>query len=462
MKFYLMSIAILVQFSCSVYAVTSINTVKKPQDLRNIPEQTQKSVFVESLQQKFTYTPGTTELENNVTVVGQWVMNKPKEYKASWFADKNSSQSQSEHLQTGYDYAVSKNIPFTIDGVFVVDARAQKYNSAQNNKAALVLRSNSTLRFESGAKIKTLKNDYPHYTILVARNVSNVNVVSPILIGDRVEHSYAKDSSHEWGYGIAVYDGVNNIKITKPTIEDTTGDGIYIGREWGSTTNAAPKNILITDANINRVRRNGITLSSGENVRILRPVIKDISPEFNSVPPASAIDVEPEESLNTPASSIKNAVIDSLTAIRVQFPIQLSISDKNRTIDVKYIGNTKLIDSKSDVSIFVYDNTSDQESTKGQFVIDNLSVQGSAFTPNLSLKQNNFKVKINKLKVEKDMIFYVIGDAQKINRYRGFSIKKIIAPKGVKASYNFDYAVKKPNKLSKPAYSINYPIDIKP
>lgn len=441
-------------FAETIKIVPSLNQVK------TVSGSLFQKIQVKDINQSFTYQPNTTEKTNNITVIGKWVMDKPSEYKASWFAAKNSEKSQARQLQIGYDYATSKSTPFTIDGVFTVDGRAQNFDSAQNSKAAIVLRSNSTLKFQPNSKLLTQKNNYSAYTILVARNVSNVNIISPVLIGDREQHLYLNGDTHEWGYGLAIYDGAKNIKISNPTIEDMTGDGIYIGREWGSTTNNPPKNIQITNATINRVRRNGITISSADGVVIKNPTITDISDKYKTIAPSAAIDIEPEEAMNTPISSIRNVVIDSLTSIRVKSPIQTNLTDK-RTIDVNFTGTTKLIDSTSSAVIFAYDNTESTKSISGNINIDNLEIIGSDFSPNLSLKQDIFNFNINNIKLDRKMTFYLIGNTKNINKYNGFSIKNIQKKNGDSAIFNFDYAEKKPSTLSKPKYKINYPISIK-
>ncbi len=383
----------------------------------------------------------------------------PTEYKASWFANKNSNKLQTKELQAGYDYATSKKVPFIIDGIYYVDGQAQKYDSAQNSKASLILRSNSTLKFEPGAKLITKPNNYSSYTTLVARNVSNVNIISPVLIGDRASHKYSRNNTHEWGYGLAIYDSSRNITITNPVIEDMTGDGIYIGREWGSAKDNPPKNVQISNAKISKVRRNGITIASVDGLTIKKPIISDISDKYNTVAPSAAIDIEPEESSKTEKSSIKNVVIDSLTAIRVKSPIQTNLTDK-RTVDVKFTGITNLIDSTSSALIFAYDNTLDTKSITGGITIDNLIIKGSEFAPNLSLKQDNFRFNIKNLSSEKDMTVYLIGNTKDISKYKGFYIQNIDSKAKIKAKYNFDYATKKPQKLEKPKYMINYPIEI--
>lgn len=391
--------------------------------------------------------------------IEELVKANPTEYKASWFADKNSDKLQTKELQAGYDYATSKKIPFIIDGVYYVDGQAQKYDSAQNSKASLILRSNSTLKFEPGAKLITKTNSYSSYITLVARNVFNVNVVSPVLIGDGASHKYSGNNTHEWGYGLAVYDGTKNITVTDPVIEDMTGDGIYIGREWGSVKDNPPKNIKISNAKISKVRRNGITIASVDGLTIKAPNITDISDKYNTVAPSAAIDIEPEESANTEKSSIKNVIIDSLTAIRVKSPIQTNLTDK-RTVDVKFTGITNLIDSTSSAQIFAYDNTIDTKSITGGITIDNLVIKGNEFAPNLSLKQDIFKFNIKNLSAEKDMTVYLIGNTKEISKYNGFSIQNIDSKVKIKAKYNFDYATKKPQKLISPKYKINYPIEI--
>lgn len=431
-------------------------TVADSQALKEIDPSPLKKVYVTKYQETFTYQPNTKEVNNDITVIDKWVMDTPKNYKASWFASTYSTVSQAINLQRGYDYATSKKTPFIIDGEFFIGGRDQKFDSVQNEKAALILRSNSILKFSPNAKLKVINNNYTNYNVLVARNISNVQVLNANLIGDRIQHVYTSGSTHEWGYGIALYDNINNIKIINPIIQNMTGDGIYIGREWGSKNTSHPKNIDIISAKIDQVRRNGITLSAGENIKILKPIITDISLKYNTIAPSSAIDIEPEEYQNSTLSTLKNCIIDSLTAIRVRSPIQANITKMGRVIDVKFTGKTKLLDSESSAVIFLYDKTQESKSTKGHIIINDLDVKGSQFSPNFALNQDAFKFIIKKLTVERDITMYMLDNSTQ--KYKGVFIENVNTNKNVKAIYNFDYSKIRPLK---PNYYINYPVSIK-
>ncbi|WP_173912033.1 hypothetical protein [Acinetobacter sp. Marseille-Q1618] len=434
----------------------AVITVEDVQNLKMIKPAPSQKVYVKKYQQNFTFQSNNKEPDNGVTVIGNWVMDTPESYKASWFASPYSVSSQAINLQKGYDYATLKKKPFIIDGEFFVGGRDQQFDSVQNEKTALILRSDSILKFSPNAKLKVIDNNYTNYNVLVARNVFNVQVLNAKLVGDRVKHTYTSGSTHEWGYGIALYDGIKNIKIINPIIQDMTGDGIYIGREWGSKNTSHPKNVDIISATIERVRRNGITLSAGENVKIIKPLITDVSLKYNSVAPSAAIDIEPEEYQKSTPSTLKNCIIDSLTTVRVRSPIQVNVSKMGRFIDVNFIGKTKLLDSESSAVIFLYDKTKESKSTKGRIIIDDLNIKGSHFSPNFALNQENFKFIINNLTVEKDITMYMLDNSTR--KYKGVYIKNIHTNKDVKAIYNFDYSKIKPMK---PNYYINYPVSLK-
>src|SRR5690606_16439042 len=134
-------------------------------------------------------------------------------------------------------------------------------------------------------------------------------VINPTLVGDRDKHTGTKG---EWGMGIRVQ-GSNNVKIIGANISDFWGDGIYITRDGGVNS----KNILIDQAVIQRNRRNGISVISGDNI-----VIQNSSFINNTgTNPMAAIDIEP----NTPKDSLGYIKIHNIKTTQNRVGVQVSM-----------------------------------------------------------------------------------------------------------------------------------------
>ena len=157
--------------------------------------------------------------------------------------------------------------------------------------------SNSILDF-NGAIIKRKPNNLENYSIFRLENAQNVVLNNPIIIGDRDEH---EGSTGEWGMGISVVN-CRNITINNADISKTWGDGIYIGE---SNTDSSLGNIDINvfNTNINEVSRNGISITSGNGIKIKGVRISNT----NRTLPMAGIDIEPNKGY-----SVKNVVIDDI------------------------------------------------------------------------------------------------------------------------------------------------------
>ena len=241
-------------------------------------------------------------------IENKFITENQEGYLASWFATPDIKQDQVLKLQAGYDYATSKGKPFVIDGVYHIKAN-RTYIGTKN--VGLIIRDNSDLRFTPQAKLKLISENNEVYNILVARDVDNYKISNPHLIGDRLT-SKARDG--EWGYGLTIYESSNGY-IENPVIENVWGDGIYVGKEWGTESNDVPTNITIVEPFVSGARRNGISFTSGENVHIVEPRIQKVgdSDGIEGAWPKACIDIEPENAKGKPSARIVNSVIDSPT-----------------------------------------------------------------------------------------------------------------------------------------------------
>ena len=265
----------------------------------------------------FIFKKSLTSPINNGTVLqgigGVWEMEDKTEYLASWFATPNVKLDQVLKLQAGYDYAASKGKPFIIDNLFWVNPQGANEGVPFIEDHGLLIRSNSTLTFNKQGILKVIPNDYAGYMVLMACNgISNFEVNDPKVVGDRLTHTYPVTGTNEWAHAIVIYECSDGV-INNPNIKDMAGDGIYIGKAWTSTLASVPKNIIINNPIIDGARRNGISLTAGDNVQIIRPIISKVgdSDGITGAFPKACIDVEPEGSAASPASYIRNCIIDS-------------------------------------------------------------------------------------------------------------------------------------------------------
>ena len=224
---------------------------------------------------------------------------------ASSFATQNVQVSQDVALQTGLNEAVRLQVPFVIDGEYWLTG----FNDTGSQ--GVVIPSNANIKFLSNAAFRIIPNSKAVYTaILIQNGVENIIIEDPRVIGDRLAHTYMAGSTHEWGYGITIYES-RNVKILRPRVSQMTGDGIYLGRRWGSTSYDAPTDIFIDHPVIHHCRRNGISPTSADSCSIVNPDIYAIgdSDGIDGTWPKACIDIEPESANGALPPSVRNLKI---------------------------------------------------------------------------------------------------------------------------------------------------------
>jgi hypothetical protein len=164
------------------------------------------------------------------------------------------------------------------------------------NSKGLTISSNSKIIFEKGSKLLLQPNKNGSYEILRLRDVTNVVLYSPNVIGDREKH---QGTTGEWGFGISIK-GSQNIKIYNATVKNCWGDGIYLG-SYGSMVNT---DITIGNCFLDNNRRNGISIISGINITISNTLISNT----NGTAPMSGIDLEP----NSNNEFLKNVALKNI------------------------------------------------------------------------------------------------------------------------------------------------------
>jgi parallel beta-helix repeat protein len=159
----------------------------------------------------------------------------------------------------------------------------------------LTLRTNSHIRFASGASIKLLSHNAQTYEIMRLWDVNNVTLESPNLDGSKELNSAG---SGEWGMGISIM-GATNCTITSPNTINCWGDGIYINN---SDRGAISKNITVNSHHASGCRRQGVSIISGSGITFNTPLWENIG----GTQPGAGLDIEPNDN---------NAVVENIRIV---------------------------------------------------------------------------------------------------------------------------------------------------
>ncbi|MGZ9868311.1 right-handed parallel beta-helix repeat-containing protein [Priestia endophytica] len=235
----------------------------------------------------------------------------------SFAANGNDKEDDTKYIQEAIDFISREG-----GGTVIFPKGTYYINTIQSIR----LRENITLKFNDGVTLKAIPNASPNYEVLRIHDVSNVSLKGKVeIIGDRDQH---EGDSGEWGFGISIR-GSNNIYIEDPIISDFWGDGIYIG---STNKQDYSKNITISNPKMSNNRRQGISIISAINLKIINPIVNNT----NGIAPESGIDLEPNNNQ------------EYLQNIRILNPVL----NNNKGYELLiYLEN--LENSKNDVSITV-------------------------------------------------------------------------------------------------------------
>lgn len=177
-------------------------------------------------------------------------------------------------------------------GSIYVNAHTDNPVSLYDGRIALY--SNCRLVMSDDTYIRVIPSTERFYSVLYAGLCDNVIIEGGNIIGDLEQHT---GTYGEWGYGICFL-GCTNSTIKNVKISDCWGDGINLDG-WRDVTkggNSGPrvqnKNILIEDVALDRNRRQGISISSGQGVVIRNSTIINTG-ILNGTAPMYGIDIEP-------------------------------------------------------------------------------------------------------------------------------------------------------------------------
>ncbi|WP_167397576.1 right-handed parallel beta-helix repeat-containing protein [Paraburkholderia aromaticivorans] len=164
----------------------------------------------------------------------------------------------------------------------------------------LTLRSGTRIRFDGGAAIKLLPHNTYTYQMVRIWDIHDVEIVGLVLDGSKELNSAANDRrKNGYGMGVSIC-GSSNVVLTNPVTNNCWGDGIYIANSY-TDRDAVCSNVVVKSHYASGCRRQGISLISGRNVRILNPLWENIRGTL----PSAGLDIEP----NSNRDVLENIVV---------------------------------------------------------------------------------------------------------------------------------------------------------
>lgn len=220
-------------------------------------------------------------LFNKVSILGYW--NVP-EISTGMFASLDYENSLRDVLALAHPEVMNK----------VVIEDGEYWVSAKSFQPALEVCSNMTLVIDG--TIKLVPNNFKGCYVLHVNNVENVTIKGEGgIVGDKKEH---QGTDGEWGHGIYVT-GSRNVTIQNLCVNNCWGDCIYIG---GNSTN-----VTIKKCSLNEGRRQGISVTSADNVQISNCHITNVY----GTDPQYGIDIEPNKGGQVNNISIEDVTIEN-------------------------------------------------------------------------------------------------------------------------------------------------------
>lgn len=345
--------------------------------------------------------------------IGRWILQKPTNLYASDFAKTSaqSQESQSVKLQQTNDVAVKLGVPFIVDAEFMV----LPVENVQG--ICFSVRSNNDITFTPKGKFKIVPNNLETYSIVHVENIENYKLVFPRVQGDRDEHL---GTAGEWGYGLTVYQSKKGY-IYRPEVNNTWGDGIYVGRRWGLINDDTPTDITISEPTVLNAGRNGISFSAGTRVNILLPYVYGTKGKA----PEAGIDIEPEAADGLPKSHLRDCIISSPTIESCKLGLVCYFFPNDSTYEVEFSGVTTIKDCEQPLVICAGGNNNSGYLDLNKIQVTKL--RGNTLLQNAWHRSGDFRCTIKELVTDKSLpIVMTMNGAFSTGKLGHFDIHKII------------------------------------
>lgn len=226
--------------------------------------------------------------------------------------------------------------------------------------------SNQTILFESGTVVQAKSGAFTGTTDSLFWIVGQSNVTlsgyGATLRMNQSDYTQGPYTASESRMGIKAY-SVNNFQVKGLTIENTGGDGIYLGAYPTTTPNT---NVSIKDVTLNNNYRNGISVISADGLTIDNATVRNT----NGTAPKAGIDFEPNSAGQVLKNiTVKNSIINSNGGHGIMFDLNLGGSPTGTTASIE------------NVTIFGngVDGINLRETLPGLTIKDSLIVQNGRF-----------------------------------------------------------------------------------
>lgn len=212
--------------------------------------------------------------------------------------------------------------------------RVYKKGTGVSDIAQILPKSNFTLEFEKGSSLTLFPSpneDYyrmisieenrgKEWGVPIVYHKENIKIINPVLIGDR---QTTTATAGEFGHGIMIFGGVENIEVVNPKCFDMFGDGYGVS---GNASDGFPLNVSFNGLTYaENCRRQGMSVGGCTNLYVENIHAKDI----DGTAPYSAIDFEP----NANGENVVNAYVGRIYGENVRRALLVTgFADKQITV----------------------------------------------------------------------------------------------------------------------------------
>lgn len=215
---------------------------------------------------------------SKIVITGTWSV--PEIY-SNWFDFSDNSEWNVTNFKNLCSLTGGQN-----HSIIYINEGTYPIRFSKDNATCLILKSNTTVVLNGTICLEG--NDLPTYRMVYINRLHDVTISgNGRIVGDVVTHT---GRTGEWGMGIWIKDS-KNIVLKDITVSNCWGDCIYLGQ---SKTNkdCFSENILIDNVTCSGGRRQGLSIISGKNIRIINSTFTKIG-TIKFTRPGHGIDIEP-------------------------------------------------------------------------------------------------------------------------------------------------------------------------
>lgn len=229
---------------------------------------------------KNTKIAGKEPVFDKVTIKGDWYV---PEINTSMFKDLSYDNSLRDVMALTNE-AISNSVE--------IEAGQYHIKLVRNQEIGIYIRSNTYVTLNGDILLRP--NAFTNYNIVEITGENCALSGAGSVVGDKPNHT---GTTGEWGMGVE-FAAAKNASVSGIAIKDCWGDCIYVGDK--------SSDITIENCAIDNGRRQGISVTSADGVKVSNCVISNIS----GTAPESAIDLEPNAN-----EIVSNVTITNVMAI---------------------------------------------------------------------------------------------------------------------------------------------------